>query len=81
METSTSNAVGWPTANTNSNKKGGTQMTTLQREQLREVLIDYIQVLSSEATIHAKTLEQALHIRMVADRKIAQVRLLLRDII
>jgi hypothetical protein len=55
-------------------------MTSLQREQLREILIDYIQVLSNGTTIHAKTLDQALHIRTVADRKIAQVRLLLREI-
>jgi hypothetical protein len=42
-------------------------MTTEQKEQLREVLIDYLQMLTSETDIRL-------------DGKIAQVRLLLREV-
>jgi hypothetical protein len=42
-------------------------MTTEQKEQLREVLIDYLQYLTSETDIRL-------------DKKIAQVRLLLREV-
>jgi hypothetical protein len=42
-------------------------MTTEQKEQLREVLIDYLQMLTAETDIRL-------------DKKIAQVRLLLREV-
>jgi hypothetical protein len=42
-------------------------MTTEQREKLREVLIDYLQMLTSETDIRL-------------DKKIAEVRLLLREV-
>jgi len=46
-------------------------MTTQQKEQLREVLIDYLQVLTSN---------RALYNIVAQDKKIAQVRLLLREV-
>jgi hypothetical protein len=49
-------------------------MTTEQREQLREVLIDYLEVLTSSSGLTTAKYE-AKH-----DRKIAQVRLLLREV-
>jgi hypothetical protein len=49
-------------------------MTTEQREQLREVLIDYLEVLTSSRGI-MKTKYEVLH-----DKRIAQVRLLLREV-
>ena len=49
-------------------------MTTEQREQLREVLIDYLEVLTSSSGITTSKYE-AKH-----DQKIAQVRLLLREV-
>ena len=49
-------------------------MTTEQKEQLREVLIDYLEVLtSSSGTMISKYEYQH-------DQKIAQVRLLLREV-
>jgi hypothetical protein len=54
-------------------------MTREQKEQLREVLIDYLQMLSS-VTIHNKTPQQALYNTVIADKKMAQVRLLLREV-
>jgi len=42
-------------------------MTTQQREQLREVLIDYLQVLTADVSV-------------TNNAKIAQVRLLLREV-
>jgi hypothetical protein len=54
-------------------------MTTEQREQLREVLIDYIQFLTYQTLAH-KVPEQAVQHRTVIDKKIAQVRLLLREV-
>ncbi len=42
-------------------------MTTEQKEQLREVLIDYLQLLTAETDTRL-------------DKKIAQVRLLLREV-
>ena len=49
-------------------------MTTEQREKLREVLIDYLQVLTSTTGIYASEHEVAHFAR------IAQVRLLLREV-
>ena len=46
-------------------------MTTQQKEQLREVLIDYLQVLTSNIPLY-NTVTQG--------NKIAQVRLLLREV-
>jgi hypothetical protein len=46
-------------------------MTTEQKEQLREVLIDYLQVLTSNIPLY-NTVAQG--------NKIAQVRLLLREV-
>lgn len=45
----------------------GEPMTTQQREQLREVLIDYLQLLTQQTDNRL-------------DNKIAQVRLLLREV-
>jgi hypothetical protein len=45
----------------------GGNVTTEQREKLREVLIDYLQVLTTNA-------------EPLADRKISEVRLLLREV-
>jgi hypothetical protein len=42
-------------------------MTVQEREQLREVLIDYLQLLTAQTDVQV-------------DRKIAQVRLLLREV-
>ena len=42
-------------------------MTVQEREQLREVLIDYLQLLTAQTDVRV-------------DRKIAQVRLLLREV-
>lgn len=47
-------------------------MTTEQKEQLREVLIDYLQVLTSNIPLY-NTVAQG--------NKIAQVRLLLREVV
>jgi len=47
-------------------------MTTEQREQLREVLIDYLEVLTSNRMITKYEYEQ--------DQRVAQVRLLLREV-
>lgn len=44
-------------------------MTTEQREELREVLIDYLQVLTSEP-----------YASLENSQKVAQVRLLLREV-
>ena len=49
-------------------------MTTEQREQLREVLIDYLEVLTSSSGV-TKAEYEYQH-----DQKIAQVRLLLREV-
>ena len=49
-------------------------MTTEQREQLREVLIDYLQLLTSTTGLYTQEYE-----RMHSTR-IAQVRLLLREV-
>ncbi len=49
-------------------------MTTEQREQLREVLIDYLQVLTSNLT------EYPSQGYDVSSKKVAQVRLLLREV-
>lgn len=46
-------------------------MTTEQREQLREVLIDHIRLLS---------LDKKYYTKIVYDRKIAQARLLLKEV-
>jgi hypothetical protein len=46
-------------------------MTTEQREQLREVLIDHIRLLS---------LDKKYYTEMVYNRKVAQVRLLLKEV-
>ena len=46
-------------------------MTTQQKEQLREVLIDYLQVLTSNIPLYNT---------VVQGNKIAQVRLLLREV-
>ena len=54
-------------------------MTNEQREQLREVLIDYIHVLTY-STLTDRVPEQAVHHRAIIDKKIAQVRLLLREV-
>ena len=45
-------------------------MTIQQKEQLREILIDYLQVLTSSA----------LYNKVLQDKKISQVRLLLREV-
>lgn len=55
-------------------------MTTEQKEQLREVLIDYIQFLTSQ-TLRHKVPEQAIQHKVIIDKKIAQVRLLLREVV
>ena len=52
----------------------GGNMTTEQREQLREVLIDYLEVLTSSSGIATSKYEYQ------HDQKIAQVRLLLREV-
>jgi len=49
-------------------------MTTEQREQLREVLIDYLEVLTSSSGIMKSEYEYK------HSQKIAQVRLLLREV-
>lgn len=49
-------------------------MTTEQREQLREVLIDYLQVLT--VTVGSTRQEY----EAVNNKRIAQVRLLLREV-
>jgi thioredoxin-related protein len=46
-------------------------MTTEQREQLREVLIDHIRLLNMDKKYYTK---------VAYDRKVAQVRLLLREV-
>lgn len=48
-------------------------MTTEQREQLREVLIDYLQLLTLIPTPYA--MDDKIH-----NARIAQVRLLLREV-
>lgn len=50
-------------------------MTSEQKEQLREVLIDYLEVLTSTIGLTHNEYE-AQH-----DKKIAQVRLLLKEVI
>ena len=47
-------------------------MTTEQREQLREVLLDYLHTLTSTT--------QELYSEQAINMKIAQVRLLLREV-
>lgn len=49
-------------------------MTTEQKEQLREVLIDYLQLLTSNLTEYPS---QGYNVN---NNKIAQVRLLLREV-
>jgi hypothetical protein len=49
-------------------------MTTAQKEQLREVLIDYLQLLTSTTGLYTQQHER-LH-----NARIAQVRLLLKEI-
>jgi hypothetical protein len=49
-------------------------MTTEQREQLREVLIDYLEVLTSSSGLTTAKYEYQ------HDQRIAQVRLLLREV-
>lgn len=49
-------------------------MTIAQREQLREVLIDYLQVLTSTTGLYAHEHEKKHNAR------VAQVRLLLKEI-
>ena len=49
-------------------------MTTEQKEQLREILIDYLQVLTSTVGLTRQEYE-AKH-----DKRIAQVRLLLKEV-
>ena len=49
-------------------------MTTEQREQLREVLIDYLEVLTASGGVMTSEYEYK------HDQKIAQVRLLLREV-
>lgn len=63
---STSNLYGSPVHPTQT-KEG--HMTTEQREELREVLIDYLQVLTSEP-----------YASLENSQKVAQVRLLLREV-
>jgi replicative DNA helicase len=63
------------TSNRLANQTGPTQtkgepMTTEQREQLREVLIDYLQVLTSDTEKYP----------VYPARRIAEVRLLLREV-
>jgi hypothetical protein len=48
-------------------------MTTEQREKLREVLIDYLQLLTALPVPHA--MDTRIH-----DSRIAEVRLLLREV-
>ena len=52
----------------------GGNMTTEQREQLREVLIDYLEVLTASGGVMTSEYEYK------HDQKIAQVRLLLREV-
>jgi hypothetical protein len=49
-------------------------MTTEQKEQLREVLIDYLQLLTSTTGLYVSKHEN------VHNARIAQVRLLLREV-
>jgi hypothetical protein len=49
-------------------------MTTEQREKLREVLIDYLQVLTSTVGLTRQEYEAQ------NDQRIAEVRLLLREV-
>jgi hypothetical protein len=49
-------------------------MTTEQREKLREVLIDYLQVLTSTPALYISKHET------VHNNRIAEVRLLLREV-
>jgi len=49
-------------------------MTTEQREKLREVLIDYLQVLTSTPVVYNSEYEKIHGVR------IAEVRLLLREV-
>ena len=49
-------------------------MTTEQREKLREVLIDYLQVLTSTPALYISKHES------VHNARIAEVRLLLREV-
>jgi hypothetical protein len=49
-------------------------MTIEQREKLREVLIDYLQVLTSTTGLYKPEYEK------VQDARIAEVRLLLREV-
>jgi len=49
-------------------------MTTEQREKLREVLIDYLQMLTSTSGLYSGRHESAQNAR------IAEVRLLLREV-
>jgi hypothetical protein len=50
-------------------------MTTEQKEQLREVLIDYLQVLTSISPEYPQSGYDKIH-----NQRIAQVRLLLREV-
>jgi hypothetical protein len=52
----------------------GVIMTTEQREQLREVLIDYIELLTSTGGLTRHEYET------IHNKRIAQVRLLLREV-
>ena len=49
-------------------------MTIEQREKLREVLIDYLQVLTSTAGLYKPEYEK------IQNTRIAEVRLLLREV-
>jgi len=49
-------------------------MTTEQKEKLREVLIDYLQVLTSSTGVTRKEYEK------IHNQRIAEVRLLLREV-
>ena len=49
-------------------------MTTEQKEQLREVLIDYLEMLTATSGLTRQPYE-AIH-----DKRIAQVRLLLKEV-
>jgi hypothetical protein len=52
----------------------GGKVTTEQKEQLREVLIDYLQLLTSTTGLYTQEHEER------HSTKIAQVRLLLREV-
>lgn len=52
----------------------GGKVTTIQKEQLREVLIDYLQLLTSTTGLYTQE-HEARH-----SARIAQVRLLLKEV-